>query len=174
MKTAFLKTGILTLVCIIFTSCGSDDKPSKAVTDDTFLTAKVDGVAFEVKGSLFAVETNVGGIKSTQMGANYEDDSKSITMGVSNLTRTGTYSLIDAATDDPLTATYASSIIYGEGDTGWYAIHFLNNVTATITITALDDGYLEGTFSFNGFDINTDTEKSITDGRFKFKKLKIK
>jgi len=154
-------------------SCSNNNDNDTPNIDDTFLTAKVDGVDFEVRGSLFAVTTNISGITSTSMGATYDDESKTITMGITNLnnTGTGTYPLFDASIHDAQTSPYTSTLIYGEGDIGWYATFFQGNVSGTITITALDTNYVFGTFHFIGFDIDSQTEKNITEGAFKFKRL---
>lgn len=170
MKKSIFITSFIAFLMVI---SGSDDEPITPISNsDTFLTAKVDGVDFEVRGNLFAVDSEIAGDSSTLMGASYDDESRTINMGITNLNSTGTYSLIDIAKDDPLTSKYASSIIYGEGSTGWYAIHYLRDVTATITISELNNSYVTGTFNFIGVD--SKTEKSVTDGRFKFKRLNVK
>ena len=173
MKNSIFKT-VFTSLLIIFISCGNDDTgDDNVLSDDTFLTAKVDGVDFEVRGSLFAVSSTIGDLNSTIMGATYDDESKTINIGIANLNSIGAYTLIDVENDDPLTSSYASSLIYAEQDTGWYAIRLLSGVAGTITVTELNAGYVLGTFNFNGYDINSETEKVITEGRFKFKRLKV-
>jgi hypothetical protein len=174
MKQSIFKTVFTALLLVLFLSCGSDDDGDNGGNpnnEDTFLTAKVDGVDFEVRGSLFASSTSFSGIEATFMDATYNDDSKTINMGISNLNSTGTYTLFDAMTDDPLTSTYLSSLIYGEGDEGWLATFFQGNVSGTVTITELDAGYLVGTFQFTGYNINDETEKNITEGSFRFKRI---
>lgn len=173
MKNSTFKTILAVFLLGLCISCSNDDGGGDVLNNDTFLTAKVDGVDFEVRGSLFAVDSNIGGVKSTIMGANLDDDSKSISMGITNLT-TGTHVLIDAENDDPLTSSYVSSLIYGEGKTGWYAIHQLSGAAGIITITELNDSYVVGTFSFTGVDIDSQTEKNISTGRFKIKRLNVK
>lgn len=139
-----------------------------------FLTAKVDGVNFEVRDLLFATERTISGVSATLMNAGDEGDTTLMGIGIANLKSTGTYTLIDPENDDPLMASYASSFIYLEGNTSWSAIHFLEKISGIVTITELSDTYVEGNFNFTGvhLDVNS-TEKNITDGCFRFKRLKI-
>lgn len=174
MKNSIFKT-VFTSLLIICISCGNDDKGGDPIlNNDTFLTAKVDGVDFEVRDLLFAAESTISGVSATLMNAGKEGDGKSIGIGIANLKSKGTYTLIDRENEDPLTASYASSFIYVEGKTSYSANHFLGKVAGNVNITELNDKYVEGTFNFTGvhLDVNA-TEKSVTDGRFRFKRLKV-
>jgi len=180
MKKSILKITVCICALVFFTNCSKDDDNQDnndgRVSSDTFLRAKIDGVDFEIQDDfLLAVTTDVGGIRSTIMGATNEDESMGITFGLSNVNSIGTYTMLSGLEDEEevLTSSYVSSIIYSEGDTGWFATNFIGRTSATVTITEFDGDYIIGTFSFIGFDIESQTEKNITNGEFKFKKLSV-
>lgn len=174
-KTIF-KTLVMLLAIITIFSCSSDDDDGEAnqSTSDTYLRAQIDGVDFEVQEDFFfAVTSNISGISSTIMGASNEDESMGITLGLANVDSTGTYTFLTGLENEEeiSNSSYVSSIIYFEDDKSWFASVILGSVSATVTITELDESFIIGTFSFIGFDIESQTEKTITNGEFKFKRL---
>jgi len=176
MKNSILKIIACLYALLLFANCSKDDTPSdtpNTENTDYYFTAKVEGTEdFEVNGFVFASDISFSETTTSIItGATYEDESRSIAMGFTNINGPGTYTLFDPSIHDPDTSSYVSSLIYGEDDTGWYALSFFNNVTATVTITEFNEGSITGTFNFTGFDIDSDTKKNITDGQFKVKRL---
>ena len=168
MKNSIFKIVFIAFLFVMLSCSSNDDNNVNANDDGTFLTAKVDGVDLEVRALLFAIDA--GSI--TEMSADLEDGSKSIIMALNNLNRTGTYPMYDETIHDIFTTSYHSVFIYGEGEDLWLT-SFEDNASSSLTITALDEFFVEGTFQFTGFNADNNTEKRITEGRFRFKRISI-
>lgn len=173
MKNIIFKTLFMSILLALCVSCAGDDDGANTNGDETFLFAKVDGVDFEVKELIYATSITMGEIKTTLMGASYVDESRTISMSLANVDGPGTYHLFDQSIHDPQTSAYVSSMVYGNGTTGWYAIDQLADVSATVTIVDYSSSYIMGTFNFTGLDLDSETRKNITEGAFMFKRLKV-
>ena len=179
MKNSILKITICLCAILFFANCSKDDDNSNEEetisTDGIFIKAKVDGVNFEIQDPfLFAVDSNIGGINFISIGANSDDETSSINIGLSNVNSTGTYTLLNTLNEeDVLASSYISSLIYSQEDTAWFAgtLFGNNDVSATVNITEFNESFVAGTFHFTGYDIVSETEKTITDGEFRVKRL---
>jgi len=178
MKKLIFKIVVCLSVIILFTNCSKDnnsegESESSKPLGDYYFTAKVsDAEDFEVEGFLFASNLNISDTSTSIItGATYEDESRSIAMGLTNIDSPGTYTLLNPSIHDIDTSSYVTSLIYGENDVAWHATYFLNNVTATVTITEFNESSITGTFHFIGVDIDSKTEKAITEGQFRVKRL---
>ncbi len=163
-------------LALLMTACDKDDDDTTDPDDDTataagaeFLTAKVDGAAYEAAQDpaviVGATIGNAGGMQVLvfQGGTN---SGETISISIVNYDGPGTYTTGDGPTNansasyitiDPIAAwgsNLVSSLI-GELQAG------------EVVITSQEDGVVEGTFSFEGYNAEDMTSKMITEGKFK-------
>ncbi|WP_400075269.1 hypothetical protein [Winogradskyella sp. R77965] len=163
-KTAF----ILLLIAILFNSCSSDDDAPSSEDSDYFLTAKIDGVDFSGDASsLVSIQAdgtdffNIKGISS---------NGDQITITLISPTATGIFPMSNET--GVLAPRTTFSIPSGEN----WSTHVLQGTeiigSGTATVSINDDTYMEGTFSFIGYNpLDNFSAKVITEGKFKAKKL---
>lgn len=159
------------MLLLIVVACKEDTKNnSKTVenesTNETFLTAKVDGIDFSAnsKKVLFIAFSGQLSHKSGIVGTN--SDGYEISFMLPNPIKTGT---IDSEMTDPkIILSYSES----PNKASWHVGNDNNptNMPFTITITKDGEKYVEGTFSFTALNIKDSTTKQITDGKFKAEK----
>ncbi|MEP2935920.1 MAG: DUF6252 family protein [Gilvibacter sp.] len=162
-------------LALLMTACDKDDDATTDPDDDTtaagaeFLTAKIDGVAFEAaQDPAVIVGAQIGSSGSIQVlvfqgGTNAGE---TISISITNYDGPGTYVTGDSVdnasganyiTIDPL-ATWQSS----------FATAFVGGLElGEIVITSDDGEVVEGTFSFEGYNADDESSKMITEGKFK-------
>ena len=165
-KTMYL---VMLFTSVLFTACNSDDDNGGdgGTSGAEFFTATVAGSSFEAStdpASLIGagLSTNNGITIATAQGST--NNGVFINFSIINYDGPGTYT-----TGDNLTNT--NGIMYGEFSDIWAS----NGVTSIvgglqageIVITSDSDGVLEGTFSFEGYNAETETSKMVASGSFK-------
>lgn len=137
-------------------ACSGDDAGGSGGSGSS-LSAKVDGSTFKaaVMGQSTTVAVHNGTFYQIS-GSNAE--LKSITIGIFNVTGPGTFE-VGPDTDNVLA--------YFENNTS-YDTSNCDQATGTVTVTAVNDEKIEGTFSFTGkVDENCGQSKTVTTGKFK-------
>lgn len=175
MKT-LKKLSIVLCMALAVVSCNKDDDDNASAGgaggggDESF-SASIDGTAFEADTDLAtliggSLTTNAGQTVLVAQGSTNSGDF--INFSILNYNGVGTYTSGDNLTNP-------NSIMYGElaGNTinSWAS----NLATAVvgglrageIVVTAQDDDGAEGTFSFEGYNAEDMTTKSVTQGQFK-------
>lgn len=158
-----------TLLLLLLVACKEDTKNSSStkeneVTNEAFLTAKVDGVAYS-----FSDKVKLGSTKELSHVINGSNKklAKRITLGL-NLDKqeTGIFGL-----DNNTVLVYHANIMFHEKEMGynWNAKESLPSTSGKITITKNNATYLEGTFIFDGVGATKVDEsiKKVTDGNFR-------
>jgi len=174
MKTLKNTFRILFLTLAIgFTSCSSDDDnggsdPGGGTGGAEHFTAKIDGANFAAStdpASLIGgtVTTNNGMTVATGQGSTNTGDF--INFSIVNYNGPGTYTTGDDLTNN-------NGIMYGQiSPLGTWASNGVLSIVGIqpgeIVITSDSDGVLEGTFSFEGYNGDTQTSKMVTEGSFK-------
>ena len=180
MKT-LKHTLFYTFICIAmaFTSCSSDDngdggemggEPDPASGVVEHLTAKIDGTDFIASldpASLIGATKSTTNGMTIVTGQGSTNNGDFINFSIIGYTGPGEYKTGDELTNP-------NGIMYGEIDGGspqaWssgLASNAAGLPHGTITITVDADGELEGTFSFEGYNGDDMSTKSITEGSFK-------
>ena len=166
MKT-IKKTIYVTFLClsVILASCSSSDDNNDGDNNDDgggngteFLTAKVDGSNFEAAQSPAVIvgATSGNGLMTFQGGTN---EGKTIRGSVFNYDGVGTYTTGDNITN-------VNSLMYITlPNNAWSSTFDIGS--GIITITSDDGSTIEGTFSFEGYNADNQTTKTITEGSFK-------
>lgn len=159
----FGKSAVLLMAFSMAISCGSDDGGSgTGGGSGSFLQAKVDGDTFkaEVMGqpTVTAIRQGSGATTLIQIsGANASVNGMNVILF--GVTGTGTYN-VGPDSDSVLAYTTSSSASYDTGE--------CDGATGTVTVTALTDDKVEGTFEFTGkSEENACGAKSITQGKFR-------
>jgi uncharacterized protein DUF6252 len=174
MKT-FKKFGFTALaaLAIALSSCSSDsDGGGGSSSLDTYISAKVDGANFETtsfQGQSLGVATKSG-----------SGDSQAIIVSCSNATdvTSQNFEAIHIAIIGPVTVGNTYDVNSNTNTTLGYVMANPSNVswdtgdcdgaTGTITITALTDTKIEGTFTFTGAkDDDCASHKVVTEGEFR-------
>ncbi len=163
MKT-IKKTIYVTLLClsVILASCSSSDDSGDGGDGGTggeeFLTAKVDGSNFAAAQTPAVIvgATSGNGLMTFQGGTN---EGNTIRGSVFNYNGEGTYT-----TGDNITNVNSLSYITLPNNL-WNSTFDIGS--GTITITSDDGTTIEGTFSFEGFNADDSSTKTITEGSFK-------
>lgn len=159
-------------------ACSSDDDGDGDGSNNNnnngggeLFSAKVDGVDFAADTD---PATLIGGTLSTSnnitvlAGQGSTNDGKYINFSIVGYNGTGTYKTADNTTNPNL-------IMYGELNGGNAQVWMSNGITAlsgaigegTINITSQDDDGAEGTFSFEGYNADSQNVKTISQGQFK-------
>jgi hypothetical protein len=166
MKTFFMLFVILSLFTSF--SCKKDDLPKATQTGANIIAAKVNGEVWKQA----ACWSCIGG--GTGLSVNYDDrnffgvsaqqknENKNIviTLVVSNLKSTGTYTLSSKGKSQGYLSSYANKTMN-------YATSDKNTGTVTITKLDLANKIVSGTFEFTAEDENNAANTiRVTDGRF--------
>jgi hypothetical protein len=120
------------------------------------LTAKVEGTAFNSNSLTVAASLN-GNILLIQGS---ENDGKAIRLNIVNYTGPGTFT-----TGDNLSNVNSANYITVTPVASWSSSFNLGS--GTIKITSEADGAVEGTFTFTGYNAQDNTNKNVTEGKFK-------
>lgn len=151
------KTTFLALAISLAAACSSDDAGGSGGGSGSFLTSKVDGDNFkaEVMGQSTVVAVRNGNFYQVS-GSNAE--LQNISIGLFNVTDEGVFE-VGPDTDNVL-SYFENNVSYDTSN--------CDGATGTVTITALTDEKIEGTFSFTGKDDeNCTAAKSVTTGKFR-------
>ena len=160
------KSMYLLMVCsiVLFTACSGDDDNND--DDDggggggsEFLTAKVAGTNYEAAQSPTVI---VGASKSNDVLAVHggKNNGETIRITIGNYNGVGTYTAGEVITG-------VNSLMYVTVSPVAAWTTFFEIATGTIEITSDDGTTVEGTFSFDGYNAENQTTKSITEGKFK-------
>lgn len=156
------------MLLLIVVACKEDNKSDDTIkenesTNDTFLTAKVDGIDFSAnsKKVLFIAFSGQLSHKSGIVGTN--SDGYEISFMLPNPISTGTIN--SEMTDPKIIMSYSES----PNKASWHVGNDNNptKIPFTITITKNGENFVEGTFSFTALNIKDNTTRQITDGKFK-------
>ncbi|MCF6351901.1 MAG: DUF6252 family protein [Cyclobacteriaceae bacterium] len=154
-------------ILLFLISCSKDDEQSPQ-TDNYYLTAKIDGVDFSADASSLvsfgADGTGFFNIKGIRSNGDF------IAITLISPTATGTFTMSNNINSTAPRTTY--SIPPGDN----WSTHVLQGTaiigSGTATVTINNDTYMEGTFSFTGYNpLDNFSPKVITEGKFKAKKL---
>ncbi len=163
MKTLKNTFRILFLTLAIgFTSCSSDDDNDAGGGGggggEEFLTAKVDGANFEAAQSpaVIVAATTSNGLLTFHGGTN---EGNTIRGTINSYTGVGTYT-----TGDNITNVNSLTYITLPANS-WMSTFDIGS--GTVNVTSDDGTTVEGTFSFEGFNPQDQSTKSITEGSFK-------
>ncbi len=172
------KLALFFFMSLAIVACSGDDDNGDDGSGDNnnngggeLFTAKVDGVNFSASTD---PATLIGGTLSTSGGITVlgaqgsTNDGKYINFSIVGYNGTGTYTTADNLTNPNL-------IQYGELNGGNAQAWLSNGIAAaggaisagTINVTSQDANGAEGTFSFQGYNGNNQTVKTITEGQFK-------
>jgi len=156
---SFLSKPICTILLLsaVLSSCSSDGDPSDLGQDDFIISATVDGIT--VMGANAGVSvfsetadffTIIGGDEHAfQFALDGPATENTFTTGPGKTLR------LSYSQSNPL-ATWGASEADGSG---------------SITITEITDEYIQGSFSFTGFNPADNSTKEITAGEFRARKL---
>ncbi|MEM7186781.1 MAG: DUF6252 family protein [Bacteroidota bacterium] len=166
MKT-FKKSIYLFLLCasVVFTACKKDDDNNDEGQNNQnnggteFLTAKVDGVDFEAAQdpAVIVGATVSNNVLAFQGGKN---NGETIRGTINDYNGVGTY-VTGNDISNPNSLTYLTLTPTAT----W--ISTFNIGSGTVEVTFDDGNTIEGTFSFDGFNAQDQTTKSVTQGNFK-------
>lgn len=159
LKTMFPKTVIILLIAFMLNSCSSnDDSVSELALQDSFLTAKIDGVDFSSETTTLLQDVDNSGSYGV-LGVRLSDGN-SISIILENIVSTGTFT------------TEGGNVEFSLAYEDVYFAATEDHGTGTITITENSDTYIKGTFSFISIKLIGDdgTTKEITEGVFAAKK----
>ncbi len=159
---------ILFLLITTFFSCSKDDNNPIQENENYFLKVKIDGVDYSTNTHVAMTLTTPGSLffhSIVSIDSFTEENAPTFTLHM--------------LLDDPIVErTYITGYVEGVGVTTltytesipWAAT---KGGSGTITITEINDIYIEGTFSFTGVNTtnNPNTTKVFTEGSFKAKKL---
>jgi len=156
-------------ILLFLISCNKDDEKSNPpLAENYFLTAKIDGVDFTADASSLvsfgADGTGFFNIKGISSSGDF------IAITLISPTATGTFTMSNDINNTAPRSTY--SIPSGDN----WSTHVLQGTeiigSGTVTVAANNDTYMEGTFSFTGYNpLDNFSPKVITEGKFKAKKL---
>ncbi len=168
---------LLFIGVIVFTSCGSKDKPKQE--KESYMTAHVaigNGIAFDFKGDH---ATGISAVKS-KLGVGFLDAEKGVSIYLAinapqGGLKEGSYSVetkvsAETGTTASLKLSPVNTDLFPDkfdtrtnlDDDIW------NEGTGNITITSLDKNWVEGTFSVVAYS-NAGDEAQITEGKFRIK-----
>jgi len=164
------------LICIaaLFTSCSSDDNGGD--NGDTgnngaaeFLTAKIDGADFAASQDpavLVGAQMAAQGGTTVVVVQGSDNNGNAINFSIFNYEGVGTYTTGDGPTNSNLIQYLTVSPFAAWGSN--LATSLVGGLTPGEIIITSDDGTtIEGTFSFEGYNADNMTTKTITEGEFK-------
>lgn len=168
MKTfkTISKVAIIALT-VILSSCSNDSSSSStpATPSGSYITATVDGASFSssIAGISTASGSKSGSGEFTLIQVLGSDiNSNSIAINLLGITTTGTYTLNSDSGSVIAYTPPTGGAAYGTGG--------CPGAAGTMIVTFLDDTKIEGTFSFNGKDVDncaTSATKTVTNGSFR-------
>lgn len=152
------------VLAVIICSCSNAEK-NKEVADikidqtqnDTFLKAKIDGVAFYTVDLHYFSAYNI-----ITLAAVSKDKTEKIRIYINYNKGPATYTFGKGISN-------SDNMVYTNNKVDWLAAKTKGEGTITITITEEGD-YLIGEFSFTGVNKEDSSTKLITDGKFRVKK----
>ncbi|MBS1561780.1 MAG: hypothetical protein JSS89_09260 [Bacteroidetes bacterium] len=155
MRSVFV---ILALCIVALSGCSSSDSNTNPSTPTYYLTAKIDGTAFESTSGV-AVGVFTRGSLTVSGSAMVNGTQRQISLVFGGAAAGKTYNMAD---DGESGATLMMSATIGDS-------YFAGNGvgTGSITITSMSGGEAAGTFSF--VCSNGTSTKSVTDGKFRVK-----
>lgn len=160
MKIKLLSISILS-VFLIVTSCSKAESDNGSQNTKHFLTAKINGVAISVDLPLvYPIDKDADGYLISASAETF-----GIGIGLNQPVALGTFAIKAGELVPQLRYTETSAT----SAKVWEAYDKFGS--GTITITAINEKSIEGTFSFTGINRKDDTTKEITDGKFKAKKM---
>ncbi len=163
MKTLKKLTYLVVMISLItFTSCSknNDNNDDNNSGGEEYLTAKIDGANYEAAQSpAVIVSATISSGIFVLTGGNNNGDTVRAT--INGYTGTGTYT-----TGDNINNTNSLSYITLPANS-WISTFDIG--TGTLNITLEDGEYVEGTFSFEGYNAMDQTTKNITNGKFRAK-----
>ena len=165
MKNFNLKTlSILLIWVTLLCSCNKDDDNDSSDAAEGFVSAKIDGVDWKSSSDYKTTGAKKTGNILAVQGS--DNDGNAINFSIANYNGVGTYKTGDSYTNsNQLLYVTINPIVSWFSNLATAALGSLSPGTINITI---DDGKtVEGTFSFNGYNGETETIKKITDGEFK-------
>jgi hypothetical protein len=163
MKT--LQKATILLFIIILTACSSNDDENNGTTDsgDDYFTAKVDGTdweAFRGPPDTVAWSEPHTGLVSIQGS---DVNGQAITMNIMNYNGTGTYDF---------TSSGFIQFVVGptQANSGSWVCNSTSGTTGSVEITSVNGDSIEGIVSFTGKNLQDDSTKVISEGKFKASK----
>ena len=178
MKT-LKKIGItaFTALALVLTACsGSDDDGGGGSSLSTYINAKVDGVQFNtttISGQPAGVATKSGSgdlqliaISCSDATALNDPDFKALQVVIVGQVAAGQTYQISPSSQSIL--SYSVNIDGSSNNDSEWDTNNCEGATGSITITALTDTKIEGTFSFTGKKENEcGSQKVVTNGEFR-------
>ena len=160
-KTMYL---VMLFTAVLFTACSGDDDNDGDGGDGgaggaEFLTAKVNGANFEAAQdpAVIVAATTSNGVLTLHGG---ENSGATIRATIQSYTGVGTYT-----TGDNLSNVNSLTYLTISPIATWMST--FNIGSGTLEVTSDDGSTVEGTFSFEGFNAQDQSTKSITEGSFK-------
>lgn len=162
---------LLAVVAISFTTaCSSDDDGNGGGSNGSgeYVRAKIDGTSWSASTSF----DTTGGTLSTNGGITIlavqgsDEDGKAINFSIINYDGPGTYTTGDSMTNTNLIQYVTISPVAGWASN--VATSVVGGLTpGSITVSSDDNGVVEGTFSFDGYNADDMTTKAFTEGEFR-------
>ena len=162
---------LLAVVAISFTTaCSSDDDGNGGGSNGSgeYVRAKIDGTSWSASTSF----DTTGGTLSTNGGITIlavqgsDEDGKAINFSIINYDGPGTYTTGDSMTNTNLIQYVTISPVAGWASN--VATSVVGGLTpGSITVSSDDNGVVEGTFSFDGYNADDMTTKVFTEGEFR-------
>lgn len=161
---------LMTMIAMTFTACSSDDDANGGGSNGSgeYVRAQIDGSSWSASTSF----DTTGGTLSTNGGITVlvvqgsDADGNAINFSIINYDGPGTYT-----TGDNLTNTNLIQYLTINPVAGWasnVATSVVNGLTpGEIIVSSDDNGVVEGTFSFDGYNADDMTTKVITEGEFR-------
>jgi len=150
---------------LLLVNCSENNNNDKEVSSDTFITAKVDGVEFSINDFVAAVSQEYEGVEYyTILISSGSVDESGFGFGLLLFPKSeGTFDI-----NERISLSFSQVDNSNDSIKVWAAGGFINNL-GTITITKINDSYIEGTFSFTGERNTLDGIDTIevTEGKFK-------
>lgn len=163
MKTLQKTISLLFIsAALVLSSCSKDDDGDGENNNNSgseFLTAKVDGVDFEAAQdpAVIVGASQSNNVLAVQGGKN---NGETIRINLVGYTGPGTY-----RTGNDISNTSSVSYITLNPTANWMSTFDIGS--GTVEVTKDDGTVVEGTFSFEGFNADDQTTKTVTQGQFK-------
>jgi len=146
---------VLVATSFFFASCKKKEENSYPMSGDYYLKVKIDGIEYSFNNSVFV---NASSLKVGLIAISPNDGfGKNM-------------AIVVTSKDPKVTGTFTeefTAVFTEDGRTGaWDA----DGNSRTITILKNTDVYIEGTFSFSGYDLVSKTTKQFSEGSFRAKK----
>ena len=167
MKNVLKRMFVLTLMissATLLTNCDKDEDPTDGGGGNEHLTAKVDGADYAASKDPASIigATKSSGTLTVQGGDN---SGQTIRLIATGYTGVGTYTF--GGIGNGSSGTYITNPTdFNNLQKNTYSTSFRDGNLGTIEVTKDDDSVVEGTFSFEGFNSESN-KKTITEGSFK-------